>query len=139
MIKQLSVFIENKPGRLADMMDSISDAGINVHALSIADTTDFGILRLIVDDAESAKEILKEQGFTVKVTDVLAVALAHKPGSLAQILRELGDAGASIEYIYASTNRGATHDAMAIISLGNPAKVLAKVPNIKMLTQADII
>ena len=138
MIKQLSVFIENKPGRLAEMMQSISDAGVNIHALSIADTTDFGILRLIVDDADSAKEILKAQGLTVKVTEVLAVALEHKPGSLAHILRELGNAGASIEYIYASTNRGVTHDAMAIISLGNPAEVMAKSPDIKLLTQADI-
>ena len=140
MIKQLSVFIENTPGRLAKIMTKIADAGINIYALSIADTADFGILRLIVDDAESAKEIMKAQGLMVKMTDVLAVALEHRSGGLAAVLNELAQVGASIEYMYASTSRAQGHDAMAIISLSNQPEVLENLKNtgIRMLSKEDI-
>ena len=140
MVKQLSVFVENKTGRLAEVMSLIAQAKINVQALSIADTADFGILRLIVDNAESAKELLKVQGLTVKVTEVLAVALEDKPGSLASTLCTLSDIGASIEYIYASTSHSHAHEAMAIISISNPAELLEKLhtSNLKLLTEQDI-
>ena len=140
MIKQLSVFVENQTGRLAEVMSSIAEAGINIKALSIADTTEFGILRLIVDGAESAKEILKTQGLSVKVTEVLAVALEDRPGGLAEILSELKRVGASIEYIYASSSYSHAAPAMAIISISNQPEVLEslKKTSIRLLTQEDI-
>jgi hypothetical protein len=127
LLKQLSVFIENKPGRLADVTGCLARAGVNIHALCIADTTDFGILRLIVNDAELAKNVLKEYGLTVKTTKVLAAALTHKPGSLAGVLRGLDEAGVSIEYMYAFTSRDAAYDAMVVICLADHDKAMEKI------------
>jgi hypothetical protein len=119
MITQLSVFLENKPGRLADVVGCLSDSDINIHALSIADTTDFGILRLIVAEPDRAREILKSHGLPTRETDVICVDLAQKPGSLAHVLRELEKINSSIEYMYAFTSRAPGHDAMAIVRLEN--------------------
>ena len=140
MIKQLSVFIENKPGRLAEVTGYLAEAGINLHALCIADTTDFGILRLIVNNAEQAKDILKERGLTVKTTEVLAVALEHKPGSLAGVLKELDMLGISIEYMYAFTSRDTDYDAMVVMSLSEPELAAARIKecNIRLVDE-DII
>ncbi|MCL2461320.1 MAG: ACT domain-containing protein [Defluviitaleaceae bacterium] len=140
LIKQLSVFIENKPGRLAEVTSFISDAGINIHALSVADTTDFGILRMIVDDPDKARSVMKSAGLTVKPTDVLAAGLEDKPGSLSEVLRELGKCGVSIEYMYAFTSRSSKHHAMVIIRLANQADVLDRVmkSSIRFLEEDDI-
>jgi hypothetical protein len=127
MLKQLSVFIENKQGRLSEVTGYMAEAGINIHALCIADTTDFGILRLIVNDADKAKNVLKERGLTVKTTEVLAVSLTHKPGSLAGVLRELEKTGISIEYMYAFTSRDAAYDAMVVLCLSEQEKAMEKV------------
>lgn len=140
MIKQLSVFIENKPGRLCQVTKIISDNGINIHALSIADTTDFGILRIIVKDYEKAKRVLKEQGFTVKITDVIAVSLEHTPGSLAGVLKKLEDADISIEYMYAFTSRSDNHDALVILRLSNQEQSVEKLRAMKVdILESDII
>jgi hypothetical protein len=140
MLKQLSVFIENKPGRLSEVIGYIAEAGINIHALCIADTTDFGILRLIVNDAELAKKVLKERGLTVKTTEVLAVSLTHKPGSLAGVLKELDNAGISIEYMYAFTSRDAVYDAMVVLCLSEQAQSMEKIKNCDIaLVDADMI
>ena len=104
-IKQLSIFVENKPGRLHAIMDALSDNGINISALSIADTTDFGILRVIVSDIEKARAVLKEIGVISKVTDVIAVYIDHKVGGLAAVLDHISDAGLSINYMYAFLGR----------------------------------
>ncbi len=104
-IKQLSIFVENKQGRLHAIMDALSDNGINISALSIADTTDFGILRVIVSDVDKAKAVLKEIGVISKVTDVIAVYLDHRVGGLAAILDHISDAGLSINYMYAFLGR----------------------------------
>ncbi|MCL2352086.1 MAG: ACT domain-containing protein [Firmicutes bacterium] len=139
-VKQLSVFIENKPGRLAEVTGYLSDAGVNIHALSVADTTDFGILRMIVDDHNSAREVMKAHGLAVKATDVIAVGLEHRPGSLAGVLKELGRAGVSIEYMYAFTSRSKEHGAMVIIRLSNQAEVMEKVlrTEVRLLGEEDI-
>jgi len=100
-VKQISVFLENKSGRLAQVSDVLGAGGVNIRALSIADTTDFGILRLIVNDPERAYGLLKEAGFTANLTDVLAVELEDRPGGLARALRPLAEAGINIEYLYA--------------------------------------
>ena len=100
-VEQISVFLENKAGRLAEVARILSDAGINIRALSLADTSDFGILRLIVNDNARAKEALKQQGFTVGRTDVVAVEVEDRPGGLHKILDILHRANVNVEYMYA--------------------------------------
>ena len=100
-VKQISIFIENKKGSLAEVTKFIAESKINLKALSIADTQDFGILRIITDDPNNARELLKEEGYTVTATSVLGVALDDAPGSMAKILSVLSDADISIEYTYA--------------------------------------
>lgn len=104
-IKQLSIFVENKPGRLHAIMDALSDNGINISALSVADTTDFGILRVIVSDLEKARAVLKDMGVVSKATDVIAVYIDHQVGGLATVLDHISDAGLSINYMYAFLGR----------------------------------
>lgn len=109
-IKQVSVFVENESGNMADVLGLLGKNGIDISALSIADKTDFGILRLIVSDPEKAVSILKEEGMIVKLTDVLAVGIEDKSGSLAKVLDILKSADIAIEYLYAfigKSNAGA--------------------------------
>ena len=100
-IKQLSIFVENKTGRLHSITQALSENGINMRALSIADTTDFGILRLIVSDAQKAKRILSDIGVISKITDVLAVMIDDRAGGLTSVLDTVSDTAVSIEYMYA--------------------------------------
>lgn len=100
-VEQISVFLENKSGRLAEVTDVLAKAGINIRALSLADTADFGILRLIVNDTERAKQVLKDNGFTVGKTEVIAVEVPDRPGGLAGILNVLKERGVNVEYMYA--------------------------------------
>ena len=101
LIKQISVFIENRPGSLANVTEALADSKVDIIALSLADTSEFGILRLIVDKPDEAKTALREAGLIVKSTDVLAVAMDDRPGGLAGVVRLIADAGLSIEYMYA--------------------------------------
>ena len=100
-VEQISIFLENRPGALEGVTKIISDAGINIRALSLADTSDFGILRLIVNDVENAWKILKQNGYTVKRTDVVAVEVPDRPGGLHSILAVLNKKGINVEYMYA--------------------------------------
>src|SRR5512144_2171416 len=100
-VEQISVFIENKSGRLAEITRILAEAGINIRALSLADTSDFGILRLIVNDNDKAKEVLKQHGFTVGKTDVVAVEVEDRPGGLHKLLNILYTANVNVEYMYA--------------------------------------
>lgn len=100
-IKQISVFAENKQGRLAEITGLLADNQININALSIADTKDYGILRLIVNDTDKAYEVLKKENIIVSVTDVLAVAINDTPGEFAKAVRLLSDGGIGVEYAYA--------------------------------------
>jgi hypothetical protein len=104
-VEQISVFIENKSGRLAEVTRILGEAGVNIRALSLADTSDFGILRLIVDDREKAKSILKEKGFTVSKNEVVAVEVPDRPGGLSGILQVLDNAAINVEYMYAYGER----------------------------------
>ena len=104
-VEQLAVFLENKSGRLAEITGVIADNGINIRALSVADTADFGILRLIVDDVEKTKVALKEKGFTVGKTNVLAVEVEDKTGGLAGVLQEIHNVNLNVEYMYAFVNK----------------------------------
>lgn len=100
-VEQISVFIENTSGRLAEVSGVLARAGINIRALYLADTADFGILRLIVNDTEKARQALKEQGFTVEKTRVVAIEVPDRPGGLAGILNAIKDEGINVEYMYA--------------------------------------
>jgi hypothetical protein len=100
-VEQISVFLENRAGRLAEVTETIAGAGINIRALSLADTSDFGILRIIVSDNEKAKETLKEKGFTVGRTTVVPVEVPDEPGGLHSILDLLSSEGINVEYMYA--------------------------------------
>ena len=99
-IKQLSVFVENKPGRLAEITSIIASNGIDIRALSISDTTDFGILRLVVDKPYEAEKTLKEAGLTVSLTDVIAIGIPDKTGGVAETLAMVADKEVGVEYMY---------------------------------------
>ena len=100
-VKQIAVFVENKPGKLAELTDYLHQHDIDMRALSIAETQDFGIVRMIVDDAYKASQVLKESGYVVSITPVLAVEMSDEPGSLYKILKVLGDGGVNLDYTYA--------------------------------------
>lgn len=121
MVKQVSVFVENKTGRLAEVTSVLGDNGIDISALSIADTTDFGILRLIVNKPEEAEKILGESGFTVSSTDVIAIAIPDTPGSLSKALKTLDTSSIGIEYMYAFVGKS-TDEALVILRTENPER-----------------
>ena len=99
MIKQLSIFVQNKSGKLASSLGVLRDNGIDVRALTIADTPDFGILRLLVDDAAKAEAVLLDNGFLVQSTDVVVVPVCDERGGLASLLEPMAEAGVNIEYM----------------------------------------
>ncbi len=101
IIKQISIFVENKPGRLAEITGIIAANNINIRALSVADTTHFGILRIIVDNPEEVERVLREAGLTVSITSVITACIHNRPGGLAEVLTLLADNDIAIEYMYA--------------------------------------
>ncbi|MCL2033442.1 MAG: ACT domain-containing protein [Oscillospiraceae bacterium] len=139
VIKQLSVFVENKIGRMAEITGIIGDANVDIRALSIADTSDFGILRLIVDKPEEALLALKENKITVSLTDVIAVGIEDKPGAFAKVVKIMSDAGISIEYMYAFISRS-DDQAFVIMRVEDPDKGIAALngQGIKLLCREDI-
>jgi len=106
-LKQISVFLENKSGRLAEVAELLGKGGINLRAISIADTADFGICRLIVNDPDATLKLLEKGGFTAKETDVLGVEVADRPGGLAEIMKTFNENKVNIEYLYATLERKA--------------------------------
>lgn len=104
-VRQLSVFLENKPGRLCTATDLLAREGINLSALTVADTAEFGILRLIVDQPDRAREVLMNEGIIVRINDVLAVAMDDAPGGAVGILHLLSEAGLNVEYLYACVGK----------------------------------
>ena len=103
LVKQVSIFVENKEGKIADVLKILAKENINISALSLADTTNFGILRLIVDDPKKAKNILQTEDMIVKINEILAVGINDEPGGLAKVLDILAKANVQIEYMYAFT------------------------------------
>jgi len=120
-VEQISIFLENKSGRLAEVTRILGDNDINIRALSIADTTDFGVLRLIVNDPEKAVRVLKEHGFTVSSTNVIAIGVQDEPGGLSKALEILDVSEISIEYMYAFVGK-AEDEALVILKVGEPAR-----------------
>ena len=104
-VKQISVFLENKPGRLAEFTDVLSKNGIDLRALSLAEAEDFGIVRIIVDDVYKTSTVLKEANYVFSITKVLAVAIPDEPGGLSKVIRVLGDSDVNVEYMYAFITR----------------------------------
>jgi len=131
-VEQLAVFLENKSGRLAEITRILGEKNINIRALSVADTADFGILRLIVDRVDEAKLALKEGGFTVGKTQVVAVEVPDRPGGLAGVLHVVEDAGLNVEYMYAFVNGSSAGQAILIFRFDSQVRA------IEVLRQADI-
>ena len=131
-VEQISVFLENKSGRLAEVMRVLGSAGINIRALSIADTSDFGILRIIVNDKEKALKALKEKEFTVSKTEVVAVEVPDKPGGLAHILDLLDKQSVNVEYMYAFIERSSENAVIIFRFDGNDKAI-------EVLTAAGIV
>ena len=104
-VKQISVFIENKPGRLAEITEVLANADVDIRAISVADTSDFGILRVIVDRPKEAVLALREHGMTVSLTNVLAVGITDEKGAFSKVIRVLANGGIDVEYIYAFVSR----------------------------------
>jgi hypothetical protein len=111
-VEQISVFLENRAGRLAEVSAILAEAGVNIRALSLADTSDFGVLRLIVNNNEKAIETLKKAGFTVGKTDVVAVEVEDRPGGLHKILDVLFKSGTNVEYMYAFVQQSGNNAVM---------------------------
>ena len=139
LVKQISVFLENKSGRLAEVTKTLGVNNIDISALSIADTTDFGILRLIVNKPEEAERALKENGFTVSCTSVIAIAVEDKPGGLASALEILDTEGIGIEYMYAFVGKTSS-DALVILRVEEPEKAVISLTNrnIKVLASDTV-
>jgi len=100
-IRQISIFLENKPGQLSAICRALADVGVNIATLSLADTSDFGIVRMIVDDHERARSVLADKGHVVNIREVVAVCVPDRPGGMAEVMQVLDGAGANIEYSYA--------------------------------------
>ncbi len=133
-LKQLSVFLENKPGRLSQPCKALAEAGINILTLCLADTEQFGILRLIIKDWEKAKNVLEKTGCVVNVSDVLAIEIPDRPGGMASILALLEPSGVNIEYMYAFTlKRGSNAVLIARIEEADRAIDVLRQKNINIL------
>ena len=126
IIKQISIFVENKPGRLAEITKIIGEKQINIRALSVADTTHFGILRIIVDNPEEVEKVLKEAGLTVSITSVITACIHNKPGGLAEVVGLLAANDIAIEYMYAfiEKNENEGYIVMRIEAEGAAVKLL---------------
>jgi hypothetical protein len=123
-IEQLSVFLQNEPGRLARMCRVLGEAGLNMHALVVADTSEYGVVRVICDRPHAAKGVLERDGFAVSVTRVIAVEVPDRPGGLADILETLDEAGINVEYLYCFL-RPDTASAVDILRVEDPDRAMA--------------
>lgn len=137
--KQISVFVDNKPNQLTGVMKLLKENGINIRALSLADTKDFGILRIIVNDTDKAVESLKAASYAVTVTEILAISIPDAPGQLSRVLDILGSDNVNLEYLYAFT--GASDKAVSfVIRVDDNAAAAAALTKggIIQLTEQDI-
>ena len=139
MVKQISVFIENKPGRLMEMLKAVAKGNIDIKAFSLADTTEFGVARMIVSDAEAAKQAINDEGVIVRICRLITIAVTDEPGALMSALEILKSNDISIEYMYAFAEK---LDGASVIAIRTGNQELAdealKKGGIKVLSQADI-
>lgn len=138
-IKQLSIFVGNNNGSLAEITAAFADAGINLQAMSVADTQDYGILRIIVSDSERAALLMHEKGYIFSVTEVVAASIPNQPGGLAKVLRLLSDNNISVEYIYAfvATSKDNAYVVLRVNDNEKTDKLLLE-NAIKTITDTDI-
>lgn len=137
-LKQLSVFIENREGRLEDVLDVLKQNNVNIVSMSLADTSDFGLLRLLVNKPEAGKDALKEKGFSAMLTDVLGIRLAHRVGQLQELLDVICKSHINIEYMYALST--GTDDASIVIKTSDLQKAveLLQETDVEFVTRKEI-
>lgn len=142
LIKQVSVFMENVPGKLSEVTKILGENGIDMSALSLADTTDFGILRLIVNDPDKACDLLREHNFVVKQSDVIAAVVDDRPGGLTDVLKILSAAEVSVEYMYAFVGSQGEKSGHAVVVMrtsdGEAALEALETNHVTMVTPKDI-
>jgi len=133
-VRQLSVFIANEAGRVSQVTELLGSAGVNIRGFSVSDTAEYGILRLVVDKPDEAKDALKTGGFTVKESDVICIDLPDNPGGLASVLRIVADAGVNIEYVYSLI---ATY---VVINVGDAERALRLLEGqpVRLVSQEEI-
>lgn len=139
-IRQISIFLENKPGQLSQICRDLADAQINIATLSLADTSDFGIVRMIVDDHEKAQSTLIDKGHVVNVSQVVAVCVPDRPGGMAEVMNSLDRAGANIEYSYAfAFHKG--EKAVLVFRFDDNAKAMAalKADGFLILDEQEVV
>ena len=139
-VKQLSVFVENQPGRLAAVADALGGAGINIMAMTIAETREFGVVRMIVVDWERGMKFLKDKGFTVTTTDVLAIEVEDNPGALARVLEVFVKRGLNVEYMYAFVAKRAG-SAILVFRFDDTDKAIKALQGteVKVLTNEEVL
>ena len=133
-VQQLSVFIENKTGRVSEVSDVLGNAHVNIRGFSVSDTADYGIVRLILDDPSKGKEVLQAAGFTVKTSDVLCLDLPDHPGGLASVLKIVSEAGVNIEYVYSLIS---TYVVINVADIDHALALLKDKP-VELVTQEQI-
>ena len=139
-IKQLSVFLENQEGRLEQVLDVLRENEVSIISLNLADTSEYGLLRMITSDPQAGQAALKEHGFAAMLSDVLAVKLSHQIGSLQEILRHVCQAGLNVEYMYALSNKKEEEASIICkISNGEEAAALLKSKDVELYSQEDIL
>jgi len=131
-LKQLSVFLENRPGHLRHVYEVLAEAGINIVTMTLADTSEFGILRLIIRDWQYAKQVLEAASFTVNTTEVMAIEVADEPGGLGKVLKVLEGSGLSVEYMYFFTGKS-KKNALIVIRFDDPDRASV------ILTSVDVV
>jgi hypothetical protein len=138
-IKQISLFVENKPGRMAKVSKTLSDAGVNIRAMTVAEAGDFGVIRMVVDNPEKGYEVLHDSGFTVSTTDVLAVEMKDTPGGLYEIVDTLGSNKINVDYAYAFVTAKA-QSAMLIMRVDDIAKarLVLSAKGVKIATKEEV-
>ena len=133
-VSQLSVFIENKAGRVSEVTSVLGESDVNIRGFSVSDTAEYGILRLVVDDPERGEEALKAAGFTVKHNDVICIKLPDEPGSLATVLKVVSDAGVNIEYVYSLVS---TYVVVNVSDIDRALQMLSGQP-VQLVSQEEI-
>lgn len=133
-VHQLSVFIENKSGRVSEVAELLGSTGVNIRGFSVSDTAEFGILRLVVDDPEAARSTLKDSGFTVKDSEVICIRLPDRPGALAEALKIVSEAGVNIEYVYSLVST------YVVLNVADPDRALSLLEGkpVQLVTQEEI-
>ena len=137
IIKQLSVFLEDRSGRLTDLTQILSEHEINITALSVAETADYGIVRMVVGKPDIAQEFLRKAGFSVRLTDVVCVNMPDRPGALHEVLKILADNNVNVDYMYAFSNKDVALAVIRAANIDNVIEVLEQ-NQMQLLRQSDI-